>query len=298
MSIVGMNQLLQQALRGGYALGYFESWDQYSMEAAIEAAEEENAPAILGFGGAVTSPAWLEDRGIEEMAALARCLAERSPMPVVVLFNEARTRPQLARGLAAGCNAVMLDTSHLPFGENLALTRQVVEIARPYGASVEAELGHLPDASDPAAGLGHCTDPDEAARFVASAHVDALAVSIGNTHLLVDGQASVDLDLLAQLRHATGVPLVIHGGTGFPAGAVPQAISRGVAKFNVGTRLKHAYLAGIREALGRVPDHPNIHKFVGSREETDILSRGKERVKAEIRPLLRLYGCAGRGAKA
>ncbi len=294
MSIVGMTELLQQALRDGYALGYFEAWDQYSMEATLEAAEEERAPAILGFGGAVTSPAWLQARGIEEMVELAQCLARSTPLPVALLFNEARTLAQVRRGLEAGCNAVMLDTSHLPFAENLALTREVVEVARPYGASVEAELGHLPDASDPTAGQGRCTDPAEAARFVSSTHVDALAVSIGNTHLLVDGQATVNLDLLAQLHDAVPVPLVIHGGTGFPPGAVQQAIARGVAKFNVGTRLKQAYLAGIREAIGRVPERSNIHSFVGSREQGDVLCRGKERVKAEIRPLLRLYGCAGR----
>ena len=297
MAIVGMTELLQQALRDGYALGYFEAWDQYSMEATIEAAEEECAPAILGFGGAVTSSAWLQARGIEEMAELAGCLARSSYLPVALLFNEARALAQVRRGLDAGCNAVMLDTSHLPFAENLALTREVVEMARLYEASVEAELGHLPDASDPTAGQGSCTDPAEAARFVSSTHVDALAVSIGNTHLLVDGQATVNLDLLAQLHDAAPVPLVIHGGTGFPPGAVQQAIARGVAKFNVGTRLKQAYLAGIREAIGLVPERSNIHSFVGSREEGDILGRGKERVKAEIRPLLRLYGCAGRAGR-
>jgi ketose-bisphosphate aldolase len=296
MSIVGMDGLLRAALQCGYALGYFEAWDQYSMEAAIEAAEEEKAPAILGFGGAVTSPAWLECRGIEEMAALARCLAQRSALPVAVLFNEARTLAQVELGLKAGCNAVMLDTSLLPFAENQALTRRVVEMAHHYGASVEAELGHLADAGNPASGQGTRTDPDEAARFVVSTGVDALAVSIGNTHLLVDGQATVNLDLLGQLQRAAAVPLVIHGGSGFPAEAVPQAIARGVAKFNIGTRLKHAYLAGIREAIGQIPNRPNIHSFIGSREESDILAAGRERVRAEIRPLLRLYGCAGRAA--
>jgi len=294
MSIVSMKVLLQAALRDGYALGYFEAWDQYSMEATIEAAEEECAPAILGFGGAVTSPAWLEGGGIEEMVALARCLASRSDLPVAILFNEARTLAQIKRGLNAGCNAVMLDTSHLPYDENAALTRCVVEMAHQQGASVEAELGHLADAENLAAGQGTRTRPDEAARFVGATGVDALAVAIGNTHLLVDGQADVDLELLEKLKHAAAVPLVIHGGTGFPAAAVGRAITRGVAKFNVGTRLKHAYLAGIREAIGRIPDRPHIHAFIGSREEGDILALGKEHVKMEIRPLLRLYGCAGR----
>ncbi len=293
MSIVSMPDLLSRAVRDRYAIGYYESWDQYSLEAAMEAAEDNNSPAIIGFGGAVTNPAWLDRTGVEELAGLARCLADHASVPTAVLFNEARALDQLVRGLHSGCNTLMLDTSHLPFEENLRLTRQVCELAHAGGASVEAELGRLADGTDSAVRASG-TDPLEAAQFVAESGVDALAVSIGNVHILSDGEAAVDLDLLARIRATVTVPLVIHGGTGYPAAAVRAAIERGVAKFNVGTRLKQVYLAGIAEAIGGLPERVNIHRVVGSREQEDIFMQGKGRLKAEITRYLHLYGSANR----
>jgi fructose-bisphosphate aldolase class II len=294
MTIVSFSDLLGRARRRGYALGYFEAWDQYSLEAVLEASEEANSPVILGLGGAVTSQDWLERWGIEELAGLARCLAEHTHLPAAVLFNEARTFPQVLRGLKAGCNAVMLDTSELPFAENVARTSEVTGAAHALGASVEAELGRLPDASDATPGGGEPTDPAQAAEFVAKTGVDALAVSIGNVHVLAEGDARVDIELLSRLRDAVPVPLVVHGGTGFPAWAVRPAIERSVAKFNVGTRSKRAMLSGIRDALALLPERANVHRAIGSREEGDVLGRGKARMKEEVARLIVLYGSAGR----
>jgi len=295
MTIAGMRELLSQALRSGYAIGYYESWDQYSLEGAIEAAEATASPAIIGFGGAVTNRAWLDGGGVEDMSRLARRLAERSRVPTAVLFNEAQSLAQIRCALDAGCNAVMLESSDLAFEENVALTRQVVAMARAVGATVEGELGHLPDALD-AQRQAVLTNPDEAARFVELTEVDVLAVSIGNVHLVQTGEVPVDLELLDRIHRAVPIPLAIHGGTGFPRAAVRDAISRGVAKFNVGTRLKRLYLAGIRDAMPDPMQVPDIHPFVGSRDVDDVLLRGKERVKAEIVKLMKLYGSAGQAA--
>lgn len=287
-----MPELLARALKHNYAIGYFESWDQYSLEAALEAAEENESPAIIGFGGAVTDQAWLNHTGIEELSLLAAHLAEHSRVPTAVLFNEAHTIDQLVRAQRTGCNTLMLDTSHLPFDENIRLTKEVVTMAHSVGASVEAELGRLPDATN-IASHSSGTDPSEAAKFVAETGLDALAVSIGNVHILSEGVAVIDLALLASIHSAVSVPLVIHGGTGFPSNAVKAAIDNGVAKFNVGTRLKQAYLAGIREAIGSLGTHHSIHRVIGSREPEDIFMHGKARVKAEIAQYMRLYGSVG-----
>jgi ketose-bisphosphate aldolase len=295
MPVVSLRSILAQALQQHYAVGYFEAWDLYSLEAVIATAEELRAPAILGFGGAVTNPAWFEAGGVEALAGLARGLAERATVPTAVLFNEARTHAHALRGLAAGCNCVMLDSSHLPASEHLAATRRLVDAAHEVGAAVEAELGHLPNAGD-AAHVGRATDPDEAARFVAETGVDALAVSIGNVHLLTDGQAALDLDRLGRIRQAVDVPLVLHGGTGLPAEAIGPAIARGVAKVNYGTRLKHEFLAGVQAALRDLPTPLNIHAVVGSREAGDLLLQGQARVKPLLRALMQLYGSAGRAA--
>ena len=292
MPIVPFNALLAHARRNHYAIGYFEAWDQVSFEAVLQAAEQAEAPTILGWGGAITSYDWLENGGVEEQAALALALARRSHVPTAVLFNEGRSLAQLERALNVGVNAVMLDSSHLPYAENVVATLPVVGLAHARGAAVEAELGHLANAADPSV-AAHPTDPAEAAAFATATGVDALAVSIGNVHVMTSGESGVDLDRLERIRRAVDVPLVIHGGSGFPAWAVRGAIERGVCKFNVGTRLKAAYLQAMRAALDSLPNEPDIQHTIGSRESSDLLLPVQARLVEEILPLLELYGAAG-----
>lgn len=293
MSIVGMDEILARAQRGGYAVGYFEAWDQYSLEAVIETAEETASPAILGLGAVHVNQEWLDRWGVVELATMGRRLAERATVPTAILFNEAATYEQIVQGLLHGCNAVMLDCSELPLEQHVALTRQVVEVAHAAGASVEAEVGLLADARQP--GLAAApTDPDQAADFVARTGVDALAVSIGNVHELQRGESSVDLDLLERIHVAVPLPLVIHGGTGFPHAVVPAAIERGVTKFNVGTAIRRAFLDGVREAVSGLPQDPVGHQYLGCRNADDILVHGKARMKAELLRLIEVYGSAGR----
>jgi len=296
MPLIPLRDILATALAEGYAVGYFEAWDQYSLEAVLEAAEEARSPVILGFGCQVIEPGWLDGGGLRRLAALGRAAAEDARVPMALLLNEAQTFEQVVRGLTWGFNAVMLDTSELPLEENIAATRQVVEVAHALGADVEGELGRLPDASGTLGGPaeGVLTDPDEAARYVAETRVDALSISIGNVHVLTEGRAEIDFNHLARLHQAVKVPLVVHGGTGFPDEAVPRAVELGVAKFNVGTALKQAFLAGVREGLADLPPRVNVHQVVGSRKPGDFLERGKARMKAEVIRRMAVYGSAGK----
>ena len=166
-------------------------------------------------------------------------------MPVSLLLNEAHTLEHGLRGVDAGFDAVMLCTDASE--RRRARVAELARVAHARGVAVEGELGTLPDG-----GRGRLdatrralTDPSAAAAFVAATGVDALAVSIGNVHTLEGRVAPVDLERLDAIQRAVEVPLVVHGGTGFPADAVPAAIERGVAKFNVGTVLKRAYLDGL-----------------------------------------------------
>ena len=289
-----MKDLLSSALRGGYCVGYFEAWDQYSLEACLEAAETTRSPSILGFGAAVTGQAWLDRWGVSELAVLARRLAEMSTVPTAVLFNEARTLDQIRRGLDSGCNAVMLDSSHLPYEENLCATREVVALARRYDADVEVELGHLPDAREPGARHAVMTDPAEAARFVRATGVDALAVSVGSVHGMAGGASSIDMERLAAIHAAIPVPLVLHGGSGIPGRVIPEAAARGVAKINYGVRMKLAFLEGIREGAASVQPDADIHAFIGAKTEKDVMVRGQARVRELVSGLMKTYGMAGK----
>jgi ketose-bisphosphate aldolase len=294
MSVARMRDLLDDALAGGYCVGYFEAWDQYSMEACLEAAELERSPAILGFGAAVTDQAWLDRWGVEEHAALARRLAEMSRVPTAMLFNEARTVAQIRRGLDAGCNAVMLDSSHMPYAENLAATREVVALAASFGADVEVELGHLADARAGEATHGDMTDPEEARRFVRDTGVSALAVSVGSVHGMAGGVSSIDMARLAAIREGVRVPLVLHGGSGIPDASISEAARNGVAKINYGMRMKLAFLEGMRAAAVAVPAGSDIHRYVGAKTPADVMVRGQAMVRSLVARLMRIYGSAGR----
>ena len=295
MTLVPLPGLLAGALDGGYGVGYFEAWGGYSLEAVVEAAEAEQAPVIIGFGCLLVDQAWLDAGGIETLGCLGRAVAERARVPVSFLLNEAHTFEQAVRGIDAGFNAVMMDTSAWPPAEATSSVTRLVEVAHARGVAVEAELGRLPDAvgvqvDDSAASL---TDPAEAAVFVEATGVDCLAVSIGNVHLLTGRSAPVDLEWLEAVHRRVRLPLVIHGGTSFPREAVRPALARGVAKLNVGTVLKQAFLDGMRKAIA---DSTGVspHDLLGSHQDADLLVAGKTRMAAVVRDLIRLYGGSGR----
>jgi ketose-bisphosphate aldolase len=297
--LVPLPHLLAQAQAGGYALGYFEAWDSYSLEAVIEAAEAEQAPVILGFGCMMISQNWLDSGGIEWLGSLGHTLAQHAQIPAAFLLNETHTYEECLVGIQVGFNAVMLDSSDWETSAAIAQTRKLVRVAHAQGVAVESELGHLPDATAQSIddSQARLTDPEEAASFVAQTGVDCLAVSIGNVHLLTHSLASIDLARLKAIYERAAVPLVIHGGTGFPPDAVPAAIRAGAAKFNVGTILKKAFWAGIRDAVLALDAEVNIHDVIGSHREQDYLLEGKRRMRAKVREFLRLYGSSGHASE-
>jgi fructose/tagatose bisphosphate aldolase len=290
---IPFTDLLADARRGGYAVGYFEAWDAYSLDAVLSAAELERSPAVVGFGCLLVDQDWLDRGGIEILALTGRLAAERSAVPVSLLLNEAHTLDHGLRAVAAGFDAVMLCTNDVEANAELA------RAAHAQGLAVEGELGTLPDGdSRGRVDRSHAslTDPEAAAAFVSATGVDALAVSIGNVHTLEGAVSAVDLERLDAIRLAVEVPLVVHGGSGFPADAVPASIERGVAKFNVGTVLKRAYLDRLRTSLGSTPPEQSPHDLVGSHREPDLARRAAEEVTERVRSLMRLYGSAGRAA--
>ncbi len=294
MPLVPMRELLKNALDGGYAIGYFESWDQYSLEAVTEDANEARSPVIIGFGGMMADQKWFRSGGLRMLAAMGRAAAEESKMPTAFILNEIESLDLALKGLDLGANAVMLDTENMPIEENIRLTQKLVEAAHAIGADVEGECGSLPDASSSSSDESNLTNPIEAARYVRETGVDALSVAVGNVHILTEGSAKIDFDLLAEIHKALDVPLVIHGGTGFPDDAVERAMALGVAKFNVGTVLKKIYIEYIRSAVQELPAKAKVQDLVGSRKASDIFEQAKDAVKAEVIRRMLVYRSAAK----
>jgi ketose-bisphosphate aldolase len=296
MPLVPLQQILGKARADGYALGYFEAWDACSLEAVRTGAEEESAPVILGFGAMMVDGAWLERGGIEVLGAIGRGYAARSSVDVALLFNEAHTLEQARRGIDAGFNAVMIDTHSWQTEDAIVAIKELCRVAHQSGVAVEGELGSPAEAT--ASGVDHShasrTDPDEAKHFVEETGVDCLAVSVGNVHILMDQEASIDIERLRSIHERVDVPLVIHGGTSFPPAAVAPAIALGVAKFNVGTVLKHAFWDGLEPSVRSAGSHPDVHRLLGSHKDSDVMASAQERMTAKVRSLIRQYGGSGR----
>ncbi|MEZ5406876.1 MAG: class II fructose-bisphosphate aldolase [Acidimicrobiales bacterium] len=218
------------------------AYDLVTLEAIAAAGEATGCPVIAQVGssafGLVHGPA---------LIAAARTVAGAVTAPVGLHLDHSRDLDEIRRCLDAGYTSVMIDGSRLDLDANIELSARAVEVAQPYGAWVEAELGHLSGNEDRStgAGAGQCTDPAEAARFVADTGVDALAVCIGNVHGRTATPIDLDLALLAEIAAATPVPLVLHGASGVPDRDIAAAVGLGVAKLNVNADLRAAHLHAI-----------------------------------------------------
>jgi ketose-bisphosphate aldolase len=300
MPLVPLQQILGSARSNGYAVGYFEAWDACSLEAVLIAAEGESAPVILGFGAMMVDGTWLDSGGIEVLGAIGRSYAARSSVDVALLFNEAHTLDQARRGIDAGFNAVMIDTHAWQTDEAIVAVKELCRVAHESGVAVEGELGSPAEATSSGVDHSHesLTDPDEAARFVDETGVDCLAVSVGNVHILMNHEASIDMERLRSIHERVDVPLVIHGGTSFPQVAVAPAIALGVAKFNVGTVLKHVFWGGLESVVRPADTPPDVHKLLGSHKDADVMHVAQARTTAKVRSLIKQYGGSGRSVVA
>jgi fructose-bisphosphate aldolase class II len=294
MPLVAMNEMLAAASRGGYAVCYCESWNLESLQAVVEGAEELRAPVIVGFnGGFLMHPSRSKPENLGFYAGMASTVRNAS-VPISLILNESDDFSQIALGIDLGFNAVMVESHHLGFEEYKALVKRVVEFGRNRGVFVEGQIGELPHGCNGVKGNGVITDPEVAKSFVAETQVQALSVSIGNVHIMTMGKAAVDLEALRKIREVVDVPLVLHGGTGFPAENAADVISLGVTKFNFGTTLKQAYLAAVRDKMAAYHEPMNPHLFLGMGGPEDIMVAGREAVKARVKELIQHYGFAGK----
>jgi fructose-bisphosphate aldolase class II len=240
MTLVSLNEILIPARKGGYAVGAFEFWSLDSAQAVVEAAQEQEVPVILQAG-------WIEcvfAGGIKYLYKIAKMVADDASIPVALHLDHAEDFTFICQAIEVGFTSVMIDGSSLPFAENVAITRRVVEVAHPVGVSVEAELGKLAgvegyrDLSEEEAAQ---TDPAEARLFIEETGIDALAVAIGTAHGFYKFPPKINLPRLQQIATQVNIPLVLHGGSATPDELVRQAIGLGIAKVNICTEFVAAF---------------------------------------------------------
>lgn len=247
MSVATLADVLQPALKHGYAVAGLVTLGWEDMRAYVAAAEAEGAPVILQAG-----PSCRAHTPLPVLGRMFRHLAENASVPVVAHLDHGYTFEECKEALEAGFTSLMYDGSRKELSQNIEETAAIAEMAHKAGISCEGEIGFVGySGGESSAG----TDPEEAARFARETGVDAMAISVGNVHLQQDKQGGLDEPRIRAIEAMTTVPLVIHGGSGVPLKQrTALATGSSICKFNIGTELRMAFGAALREAVNRDPE--------------------------------------------
>ncbi|MCI8441652.1 MAG: class II fructose-bisphosphate aldolase [Provencibacterium sp.] len=282
MSIVTLKELLGDARQQHYGVGMFDVLDLEMTNAVIEAAESERSPVILAL-------AEVHVHSLRELKAIGSILLEaarNSRVPVAVHYDHGMDRGNLLRVMQMGFSSVMLDASMLPYEENIRQTADIVQLAKSFGCSVEAELGHVGGCEGGCAEDGSSyTHPGQAADFIRRTGVDALAVSIGTVHGVYRAKPCLDLKRLQEITGCADVPLVLHGASGLSDEDICRCIQGGITKINIYTELVQAAgtaIFGAMEKGGGTLSYPKMMKA--------SVNGMREKVAAKMR----LFGSSGR----
>jgi len=299
MPLVPFSQLMADAQRQGYAVGYFESWNLESLQGVIDAAEAAASPVIVGFSGVnLPDPRRLSEERLEWYAALGKAACESTWAPAALLFNESPSFPWVLKAIEFGFNLVMFSDERLGASELRERVKATVAAAAGR-AAIEAEMESLAGMAE---GLDQVpetvclTDPEAAADFVTDTRIDALAVSLGNVHLHGRHKVGLDLGRLRAIRRRVNVPLVLHGATSIDDQSLREAIGEGIGKINVGSALRSAFYNAIRDAIAQAGADFNPYEVVGSGLPQDVLTAGRRAVRDIVIEKMRLFGSAGRAS--
>jgi fructose-bisphosphate aldolase class II len=273
--IVNLAHVLVPARKQGYTIGAFNIYNLETISAVYRAASDLGCPVIFAFG-----EQYIEVANLKIIAAMVHEFAGRTTIPMVLHLDHCKSIDVIYKAVQAGFSSVMFDGSRLPFPENLAMTKKVVEFAHSVGVSVEAELGSVPfDHSQRGIPEEYLTRVDEAVQLVREAGIDALAVAIGTVHGEYKGRPKIYHDRLLEIADAVPVPLVLHGGSGVPEEDILRAIRTGISKINVNTQISAVAVKRIKElCAAEKPGHLSA-----------LLHEAEEVMVTEVKGYIRLF---------
>ena len=245
--LVNMNEILMPAKKGGYGVGFFNAVNIEMARAVIETAEEMDSPVMIG-----TAEILLPYMPLERVAGYLIPMAEKASVPVCVHYDHGLTYDKCIEAMDLGFTSIMYDCSTLGFEENLEKVGKMAEICHSRDVTIEGELGHVGDNE----GAGKLekpedfyTDPDQAVRFVDNTKVDSLAVAVGNAHGDYKFPPRLDFERIKTIADLTGIPLVLHGGSGLSDDDFREAVKRGICKINIFTDIDKAGKAGLEKGI-------------------------------------------------
>jgi fructose-bisphosphate aldolase class II len=282
MPLAAMGEIVEPALLAGRGVCAFNVIGIEHAEAIVTGAEAAGAPVVL----AISENCAAYHGALEPIARACLAVARSARVQVAVHLDHASNADLVEVAAGVGFGSVMFDASTLPYRDNVAATADVARWCHGRGLWVEAELGEIAGKRGGASAHSPLarTDPDEAAAFVTATRVDALAVAVGSSHAMLTRDAVLDLGLIARIRGAVGVPLVLHGSSGVPDRDLVAAVCAGITKINVATQLNKVFTAAVRHYLAAEPAAVDPRRYG---------SAGRDAIVAEVARLLHLTGGAG-----
>lgn len=286
MPLVSMKEMLIQAKENKYAVGQFNINNLEFTQAILQAAQEENSPVILG----VSEGAARYMGGFKLVVTMVKELMDeyKVTVPVAIHLDHGSSLEKCVQAIHAGFTSVMIDGSHHPLKENIELTKRVVEVAHAVGVSVEAELGRIGGQEDDIIAdieSAYYAIPSECDQLVRETGVDCFAPALGSVHGPYKGEPNLGFDRMKEVMELTGVPLVLHGGTGIPTKDIQKAIMFGSAKINVNTESQISATKAVREVLAAKPNEYDPRKF---------LAPAREAIKNTVKGKMQEFGSSGR----
>jgi len=267
-------KLVNAADLHGTAVGAFNVILLEHAESIITGAQSAGLPVILQ----ISQNAVKYHRALEPISLATLACAAASTVPVSVHLDHAEDTELIRRALDLGYDSIMYDGSKLDYAENIKISKEMVELAHSYGATIEVELGEI-GGKDGVHAPGIRTNPADAKAFVDETGVDLLAVAVGSSHAMTSRDAKLDFDLIAEIRTIVPVPLVLHGSSGVSDPDLQSAIRAGMRKINIATHLNHVFTNSVRQALTADPELVDPRKYIGA---------GRAEVASEIFRLLKI----------
>lgn len=281
--LVSAKEMLNKAREGKYAVGQFNINNLEWTKAILLTAQENNSPVILG----VSEGAAKYMGGFDTVVGMVNGLLKGLNITVpVALHIDHGSYDGAIKAMESGFSSIMFDGSHYPFEENIAKTKEIVELAHSKGISVEAEVGSIGGEEDGVVGAGEVADPQEC-KAISELGIDFLAAGIGNIHgKYPENWAGLNFEVLGKINEATGdMPLVLHGGSGIPEEMIKEAISLGVAKINVNTECQVVFAEATRKYIEEGKDLQG--KGFDPRK---LLAPGVEAIQACVKEKMELFG--------
>ncbi|SDG18818.1 fructose-bisphosphate aldolase, class II [Sinosporangium album] len=259
MALIPTGDLLTAAWKAGRGVGAFNVIQIEHAEGIVAGAEKAQLPVIVQISENTVA----YHGALSPIATATLEIAKRARIPVAVHLDHATNPDLVDESVALGFGSVMFDASALPYEENVTLTAEVAARARGQGVFVEAELGEV-RGKDGVHAPGARTDPEEALVYVAATGVDALAVAVGSSHAMLTRDAALDFELIARLRAALQVPLVLHGSSGVPDEGLESAVRHGMTKINIATHLNKVFTEALTENIRQRPAKVDPRVYLGA----------------------------------